>query len=89
MFFFRLVKIPQPPLRPKGMGLGADKLTKQDTNVKPAVDRDGKVLSCVKGAYVKVIAGYHKGSYGQVSLNSNFNSIKFNNYFIFLDNWFR
>lgn len=56
----------QPPLRPKGMGLGADKLTKQDSNVKPAVDRDGKVLSCVKGAYIKVIAGYHKGSYGQV-----------------------
>ncbi|GLV35992.1 uncharacterized protein CBL_09790 [Carabus blaptoides fortunei] len=31
-----------------------------------AVDRNGKALTCVKGAYIKVIAGYHKGSYGQI-----------------------
>lgn len=64
MIFSRVVKTVQPTLRPKGMGLGADKIAKQTE--KPAVDKDGKVLTCCKGAYVKVNAGFHKGTYGQV-----------------------
>lgn len=56
----------QPVVRPKGMGLGADKIAKQNGTVKPAVDRDGKPLTCCKNAYVKIIAGIHKGNYGQV-----------------------
>lgn len=47
------------------MGLGADKLVKQST-AKPAVDKEGKVLTCRKGAFVKVNAGLHKANYGQV-----------------------
>lgn len=65
---FRVIVTQLPLMRPKGMGLGADKLAKQSADTKPAVDKDGKLLTCCKRAYVKVIAGYHKGSYGQVSL---------------------
>ncbi|XP_014210273.1 G-patch domain and KOW motifs-containing protein [Copidosoma floridanum] len=53
-----------PELRPKGMGLGADKRTIQKAlqNCK-----EGKQdLKLVKGSYVKITEGKSSGSYGQV-----------------------
>lgn len=63
-----------PELRPKGMGLGADKVSKP----KPLLIQPEKneVLEIRKGAYVKVLAGKHKDFYGQVCekiLNNSFN----------------
>lgn len=50
------------------MGLGADKVTKQNSESRPVTDKNGKPLTCCKGAFIKVLAGYYKGNYGQVSI---------------------
>lgn len=55
----------EPELRPKGLGLGANKLVKSE-NAKNAKDDSGKELQLVKGAFVKIIAGTHKGNYCEV-----------------------
>lgn len=58
-------KLKTPALRPKGMGLGADKVAKpKPALIAPAPD---EVLEMKKGASVKVIAGKSKDMYGQVS----------------------
>lgn len=58
-------KLKDPELRPKGMGLGADKIAKpQKLLVAPAAN---EVLEIKKNAYVKILAGKHKDLYGQVS----------------------
>lgn len=58
-------KLKDPELRPKGMGLGADKIAKpQKLLVAPALN---EVLEIKKNAYVKILAGKHKDFYGQVS----------------------
>lgn len=55
-----------PELRPKGMGLGADKIVKrQKLLVAPATN---EVLECKKNAFIRILAGKHKDLYGQVSL---------------------
>lgn len=46
------------------MGLGASKIIKTPTSV--VTDKDGKELSLVKGAYVKIIGGQHKDIYCEV-----------------------
>lgn len=53
-----------PELRPKGMGLGADKVVKKaKLLVQPSVN---EVLEIKKNAYVRVLAGKHKDLYGQI-----------------------
>lgn len=56
----------EPELRPKGMGLGADKaIKKKKLLVEPAVN---EVLEIKKNAYVSILAGKYKDLYGQVNL---------------------
>lgn len=67
-------------LRPKGMGLGADKIAKpQKLLVAPAAN---EVLEIRKNAFVRILAGKQKDRYGQVSLAPFFGvvflSIKYN-----------
>nr|XP_050852470.1 G-patch domain and KOW motifs-containing protein-like isoform X1 [Vespula vulgaris] len=54
-----------PELRPKGMGLGADKVTlqKQTTNSK---DKQEEEIKIKKGTYVKIVSGKYVNSYGQI-----------------------
>lgn len=51
-----------PELRPKGLGLGANKLVKTEI----VKDKDGKELKLSVGAFGKIIAGSYKGNYCQV-----------------------
>lgn len=63
-------KIDGPTLRPKGMGLGADKMIKaKPLLVEPA---RGEVLAIQKSASVRVLSGKHKDLYGQVSVKHLF-----------------
>ncbi|XP_053697865.1 G-patch domain and KOW motifs-containing protein-like [Sabethes cyaneus] len=60
-----------PEVRPKGMGLGAERAPKGGSRqlIPPGKD---EVLVMAKGAFVKVLAGKHKDSYGTVeSLNED------------------
>ncbi|XP_046422465.1 G-patch domain and KOW motifs-containing protein isoform X1 [Neodiprion fabricii] len=61
----KLVEASIPALRPKGMGLGADKVTMQKQNSKPRT-KEEEELKLIKGAFVKLIAGKQKDSYGQI-----------------------
>ncbi|XP_012266206.2 G-patch domain and KOW motifs-containing protein [Athalia rosae] len=61
----KLVEASVPELRPKGMGLGADKVTMQKANGKPRT-KEEEDLKLVTGAYIKIIAGKQKDSYGQI-----------------------
>ncbi|XP_050667275.1 G-patch domain and KOW motifs-containing protein isoform X1 [Leptidea sinapis] len=57
-------KYKQPVLRPKGLGLGADKVIGQKQSKK---SRDNEEeLAIVKKAFVKVTSGKYSGLYGQV-----------------------
>lgn len=58
----KLVTPSLPTLRPKGMGLGADTVLKSSLETKPS----NKDLKMVKKSFIRVIAGQHKDSYGQV-----------------------
>ncbi|XP_012281720.1 G-patch domain and KOW motifs-containing protein [Orussus abietinus] len=53
-----------PELRPKGMGLGADKVTLQKQ--KEVKRKDEEQLKLVKGAFVKIIAGKYNNNYGEI-----------------------
>lgn len=58
-------KIDGPMLRPRGMGLGADKMIKaKPLLVAPAAN---EVLSIKKNACVRMLSGKHKDLYGTVS----------------------
>lgn len=55
----------EPELRPKGMGLGADKAIKKiKLLVAPAAN---EVLEIKKNAYVRILAGKYRDLYGQVN----------------------
>ncbi|XP_046689071.1 G-patch domain and KOW motifs-containing protein homolog 1-like [Homalodisca vitripennis] len=56
------VTVKLPTVRPKGMGLGADKFIKEASNNKN-VDEN---LKMIKGSFVRVVAGPHKDCYGQI-----------------------
>lgn len=57
-----------PVLRPKGMGLGADKvIKKQPLLIAP---NQSETLEIKRNACVKILAGKHKNFYGTVSTNS-------------------
>ncbi|CAL7945352.1 unnamed protein product [Xylocopa violacea] len=60
----KLVSAVIPELRPKGMGLGADKVTlqKKDINSK----KQEEELKIEKGTFVKIIAGKQCNNYGQI-----------------------
>lgn len=72
--YFRVVKPLDPELRPKGMGLGANKVInlKMKTG---GVDNDGNELILVKGAYAKIIAGKNSGDYCEVLLTYKWDGI--------------
>jgi G patch domain/KOW motif-containing protein len=53
-----------PELRPKGMGLGADKLAVQ--KLKGKSSKEDEQLKLLKGCCAKVVAGKYSGSYGKV-----------------------
>uniref|UniRef100_A0A1B6MA96 G-patch domain-containing protein n=1 Tax=Graphocephala atropunctata TaxID=36148 RepID=A0A1B6MA96_9HEMI len=56
------VSVKLPTVRPKGMGLGADKAIKEASNNRN-IDEN---LKMAKGSYIRVVAGTHKDSYGQI-----------------------
>ncbi|XP_076231632.1 G-patch domain and KOW motifs-containing protein-like [Calliopsis andreniformis] len=60
----KIVSAVAPEMRPKGMGLGADKVTlqKQNTDSK----KQDEELKIEKGTFVKIIAGKQSNSYGQI-----------------------
>lgn len=61
------VTVDEPMVRPKGLGLGADKMVKPKTLlVAPAKD---ELLEFKKGACIRILLGKHKDMYGQVSHN--------------------
>ncbi|XP_076546824.1 G-patch domain and KOW motifs-containing protein-like isoform X2 [Osmia lignaria lignaria] len=53
-----------PELRPKGMGLGADKVTLQKKNTDSK--KQEEELKIEKGTFVKIIAGKQSNNYGQI-----------------------
>ncbi|RLU17346.1 hypothetical protein DMN91_009580 [Ooceraea biroi] len=53
-----------PELRPKGMGLGADKMALQKQNGK--VQKQEEELRMEKGTFIKIIAGKQSHAYGQI-----------------------
>lgn len=55
------IQAKEPTLRPKGMGLGANKMANAEKKPK-----DEEELKLVKGAFAKITAGLHKGTYCQV-----------------------
>ncbi|XP_054283082.1 G-patch domain and KOW motifs-containing protein-like [Macrosteles quadrilineatus] len=57
----KLVAPTLPTLRPKGMGLGADKIIKSAE--KKSSNED---LKMVKGSFIRIIAGHDKDAYGQI-----------------------
>lgn len=64
--FYRIVATVVPELRPKGMGLGADKVTLQKQNGKR--QKEEEELRMEKGSFVKIIAGKQSvcNAYGQI-----------------------
>lgn len=56
----------EPVLRPKGLGLGATKMINEGIG-EVRKEKEDKELKIVKGAFVKIIAGQHKGKYCEVS----------------------
>lgn len=59
------IKMVEPALRPKGMGLGASQISK-DQKTKPALDKNGKELTLCKGGFAKITDGKKKGCYCEV-----------------------
>ncbi|KRT81548.1 hypothetical protein AMK59_5024 [Oryctes borbonicus] len=56
----------EPELRPKGMGLGANKLVNRKQELLKSSNGQEEELLLVKGSYAKVIAGSNKGNYCKV-----------------------
>lgn len=54
-----------PELRPKGMGLGADKVTMQKKTTE-SKEKPQEEIKIEKGTCVKIISGKHNNSYGQI-----------------------
>ncbi|XP_078052452.1 G-patch domain and KOW motifs-containing protein-like [Augochlora pura] len=60
----KLVSAAIPELRPKGMGLGADKVALQKKSVD--TKKQEEELKIEKGTFVKIIAGKQSNNYGQI-----------------------
>lgn len=63
--FYRVNQTKEPTLRPKGLGLGANKMANVE---KPQKTKEGTELTLKKGGFAKITAGHHKGSYCEVSV---------------------
>lgn len=61
---FSVAATKEPALRPKGMGLGANKMANSEKSKKNVDNSSELVLK--KGAYAKITAGHNKGSYCEV-----------------------
>ncbi|KAL4717272.1 hypothetical protein ACJJTC_017159 [Scirpophaga incertulas] len=59
-------KYKHPQLRPKGLGLGADKVVTNNQNKSTKTNEKGEELTIVKNAYVKITSGKYSGYYGNV-----------------------
>ncbi|XP_053611581.1 G-patch domain and KOW motifs-containing protein-like [Plodia interpunctella] len=59
-------KYKQPQLRPKGLGLGADKVVSENQKKKATKDNNQEELSIVKNSYVKITTGKYSRYYGKV-----------------------
>ncbi len=73
MSFFQLrVAAPmEVKLRPKGLGLGADRTVLENAAKALTKPKEGEEeLKVVIGANVQLLSGKHQGLYGQVSKNS-------------------
>ncbi|XP_045501283.1 G-patch domain and KOW motifs-containing protein [Colias croceus] len=55
-----------PELRPKGLGLGADKVIKENQKKKSNTKDNEEELAIVKKSFVKITTGKYAGFYGQV-----------------------
>lgn len=66
---YRIVATKEPPLRPKGMGLGANKMANVKKQEKKIDNASELILK--KGAFAKITAGSHKGLYCQVKMIIN------------------
>ncbi|XP_063367909.1 G-patch domain and KOW motifs-containing protein [Cydia amplana] len=55
-----------PELRPKGLGLGADKVIKENQKKNVSKDKKDEELSIVKNSFVKITTGKYSGFYGKV-----------------------
>lgn len=62
---FSRSKYKQPQLRPKGLGLGADKIVTENQK-KKAKNEKGEELSIMKNSFVKITSGKLSGYYGKV-----------------------
>ncbi|XP_050575684.1 G-patch domain and KOW motifs-containing protein-like isoform X9 [Bombus affinis] len=60
----KLVAAVIPELRPKGMGLGADKVALQKKNTDSKKEKEEVKIE--KGTFVKIIAGKQSNNYGQI-----------------------
>ncbi|XP_050350260.1 G-patch domain and KOW motifs-containing protein [Nymphalis io] len=58
-------KYKQPQLRPKGLGLGADKVIKENQKKKSSKDKE-EDLSIIKNSFVRITSGKFSGFYGKV-----------------------
>lgn len=59
----------EPELRPKGMGLGADKIIHRQKNlVKTNQQEEDGDLQLIRGGFCKIIAGSNQGKYCEVCL---------------------
>ena len=67
MYFFRAVDMKEPQVRPKGLGLGAER-PNTDKDTVPQSSDDKEKLTLKVGAYVIVTKGSSKGNYGQVCM---------------------
>ena len=73
---FSRSKYKQPQLRPKGLGLGADKMVKENQSKKGSKDKDEE-LSIVKNSFVKITSGKHSGYYGKVTFYIIYNYLSY------------
>lgn len=64
-FFFSKIEVKEHVLRPKGLGLGANKMA--NVGQQPVKNSGEEELLFKKGAYAKITAGHHKSSYCQVN----------------------
>lgn len=65
----------EPALRPKGLGLGANKMASVEKSSSKTDEE--KELTLKKGAYAKITAGKHKGLYCQVFAFNSYCTFKF------------
>lgn len=63
-YFYRLVANVVPELRPKGIGLGADKVILQKQNGKS--QKEEEELQMKTGSFIKIIVGKQSNAYGQI-----------------------